>query len=88
VDVLQAIKRLVLRGNVLFTEKAQEEMVHDDLDEDLVYEAILNAPSILKRVAFAESSGWQARIPLRYTGSNFRWAGNLYERKDCQIRRP
>jgi hypothetical protein len=50
VDVLQAIKRLVLRGNVLFTEKAQEEMVHDDLDEDLVCEAILNAPSILKRL--------------------------------------
>jgi hypothetical protein len=42
VDVLQSIKRLVLRGNVLFTEKAQEEMIDDDLDEDLVCEAILN----------------------------------------------
>jgi hypothetical protein len=52
VDVLQSIKRLVLRGNVLFTEKAQEEMIDDDLDEDLVCEAILNAPSILKRLRF------------------------------------
>jgi hypothetical protein len=49
-DVLQTIKRLVVRGNLLFTQKAEEEMERDDLDEDLVAEAILNAPGIAKRL--------------------------------------
>lgn len=48
-DVLQKSKRLVLRGNVLFTLKAEEEMMIDGLDEDLVVEAIINAPAIAKR---------------------------------------
>jgi hypothetical protein len=50
VDVLQTIKRLVLRGNILFTQKAEEEMACDDLDADLVAEAIMNAPAIAKRL--------------------------------------
>jgi hypothetical protein len=50
VDVLVEIKRLVLRRKVVFTEKAAEEMLRDDLDEDAVCEAILNAPSIAKRL--------------------------------------
>lgn len=49
-DDLQRIKRLVLRGHVLFTQKAEDEMDHDDLDEELVCESILNAPSIAKRL--------------------------------------
>ena len=49
-DVVQKIKRLVLRGNVLFTLKAEEEMMIDGLDEDLVVEAIMNAPAIAKRL--------------------------------------
>lgn len=49
-DALQTIKRLVLRGKILFTAKAEDEMARDDLDEDLVCEAILNAPSITKRL--------------------------------------
>ncbi len=49
-DTLQTIKRLVLRGNVLFTRKAEDEMEQDALDEDLVCEAILNAPAIAKRI--------------------------------------
>jgi len=53
VDVLQTIKRLVLRGNVLFTLKAEDEMARDDLDEDLVCEAIINAPGIAKRLRSA-----------------------------------
>jgi hypothetical protein len=40
----------VVRGNLLFTQKAEEEMERDDLDEDLVAEAILNAPGIAKRL--------------------------------------
>ena len=50
VDVLRTIKRLVVRGNVLFTRKAEDEMVRDGLDEDMVAEAIVNAPAIAKRL--------------------------------------
>jgi hypothetical protein len=50
VDVLVEIKRLVLRRRIAFTEKAAEEMARDDLDEDGVCEAILNAPCITKRL--------------------------------------
>ena len=49
-DALQTIKRLVIRGNVLFTQKAVEDMEKDDLDDDLVAEAILNAPSVTQRL--------------------------------------
>ena len=47
-DVLVRIKRLVVRRQVLFTEKAEIEMVSDALTPELVYEAILNAPAIFK----------------------------------------
>ena len=30
-DILQTIKRLVLRGNVLFTRKAEDEMARDGI---------------------------------------------------------
>lgn len=52
-DVLVEIKRLVLRRRIAFTEKAAEEMARDDLDEDAVCEAILNAPSVTKRLRSA-----------------------------------
>jgi len=47
-DVLVRIKRLVVSRRVLFTEKAETEMVRDALTPELVYEAILNAPAIFK----------------------------------------
>ncbi len=49
-EVLNKIKRLVIRKRVIFTDKAQAEMKVDDLDEDQVYEAIINAPAITKRI--------------------------------------
>ena len=42
-----------MRGDVLFTLKAEDEMARDDLDEDLVCEAIINAPGIAKRLRSA-----------------------------------
>ena len=48
VDLFTRIKRLVIAGQVLFTEKAEDEMGIDDLTLELVYEAILNAPAITK----------------------------------------
>jgi hypothetical protein len=47
-DILVKIKRLVVSRRVLFTEKAEIEMAMDALTPELVYEAILNAPSIFK----------------------------------------
>jgi hypothetical protein len=49
-DVLRQIKRLVIRRKIAFTEKAAEEMVRDDLDEDSVCESIINASAIAKRL--------------------------------------
>jgi hypothetical protein len=47
-DVLVRIKRLIVCRRVLFTEKAEIEMLRDALTPELVYEAILNAPAIFK----------------------------------------
>ena len=47
-DALVRIKRLVIARNVLFTQKAESEMASESLTPQLVYESILNAPSIFK----------------------------------------
>jgi len=47
-DILVRIKRLVVSRQVLLTEKAEIEMARDELTPGLVYEAILNAPAIVK----------------------------------------
>ena len=47
-DILVRIKRLVIARKVLFTEKAECEMAAESLTPDLVYESIVNAPSIFK----------------------------------------
>ena len=47
-DVLVRIKRLVIGRHVLFPEKAEGEMANDHLTPELVYESIINAPSVLK----------------------------------------
>jgi len=47
-DILVRIKRLVIARNVLFTLKAEDEMAADSLTPELVYESILNAPSLFK----------------------------------------
>ena len=47
-DAIVRIKRLVIARRVLFTQKAEIEMAADSLTPELVYESILNAPSIFK----------------------------------------
>lgn len=49
-DVIVRIKRLVIARNVLFTQKAEGEMTAECLTPELVYESILNAPSIFKSI--------------------------------------
>jgi hypothetical protein len=48
VDTLARIKRLVIARRALFTEKAEGELAAESLTPELVYESILNAPSIFK----------------------------------------
>jgi len=50
-DTLIRIKRLVIARRVMFTVKARNEIERDMLTEDLVLEAILNAPVIQKRLS-------------------------------------
>jgi hypothetical protein len=47
-DVLQRIKRLVMRRRVRFTEKALDEMDADGLVPSQIYESLLNARAIAK----------------------------------------
>jgi hypothetical protein len=49
-DLLVKIKRLIVSGNVLFTKKAELEIDRNSLTEELVLEAILNAPGISKKI--------------------------------------
>jgi hypothetical protein len=45
-NVLVQIKQLVIRGRVTFTDKADEELLTDDLTEDDVCESLVNAKSL------------------------------------------
>jgi hypothetical protein len=47
-DVLSRIKRLVLRGRILYTRKARDEMADDGLTDSDVVESLLNAQAIAK----------------------------------------
>ena len=49
-DVLIRIKRLVIARRVVFTEKAEVERDADNLTPETVYEAILNALAIYKKI--------------------------------------
>ncbi len=70
-EALICIKRLVIARHVLFTEKAECEMAADELTPELVYEAILNAPAVFKRLRSRnESKDWKVRIPIHHQGPN------------------
>ncbi len=47
-EPLIRIKRLVIAGQVLFTQKAESEMAADCLTPELVFESIINAASVFK----------------------------------------
>src|SRR5258707_13697241 len=70
-DVLSTIKRLVLRGNVLFTRKARDEMDRDDLDEAQVCEAIMNSPTIAKRIRSIDPESGQKEYLYILIGVTF-----------------
>jgi hypothetical protein len=51
-DILRRIKRAVLSGNYVFSEKALNEMEADSLAELDIAESILNAVAIYKTIRF------------------------------------
>ena len=53
IDILIRIKRLIIARRVVFTLKADDEMAIDGLTREIVYEALLNAPMIIKKLGHA-----------------------------------
>jgi hypothetical protein len=56
-QILIRIKRAVIAGNVLFTEKATEERESDSLSEGDVIESIVTATAIYKTIRSTHPSG-------------------------------
>lgn len=63
-DKIVQIKRLVIARKVLFTQKAEREMASDHLTPEMVYESIINAPSIFK--SLRSSNPHSHKIELLY----------------------
>jgi hypothetical protein len=70
-DILVKIKRLVLTGNVLFTKKAELELDRDNITEDLVCEAIINAPGISKKLRSVNPESGQKEYQYVIIGLTF-----------------
>ena len=56
-DILKRIKRAVLAGNVVFTEKATTERERDHLTEEDVIESIVGAVAIYKTIKSTRATG-------------------------------
>jgi len=59
VSALIQIKRLVIARRVMFTQKARIEIERDRLTEELVLEAILNAP-LIQSVSVPLTRDWRS----------------------------
>lgn len=89
-DVLVRIKRLIVSRRVLFTEKAEIEMVRDSLTPELVYEAILNAPAIFKVVRSRNlKAGRSERLyvikGLTFDGVDVYTKGKILKREGVEV---
>lgn len=73
-DVLVRIKRAVLAGHYIFSDKARAEMKTDGLTELDVLESILNAVAIYKRIRSTSPYRKRAREYL-YVIQSTNWAG-------------
>ncbi|HUT32473.1 MAG TPA: hypothetical protein VNE39_03250 [Planctomycetota bacterium] len=63
-DILVRIKRAVLAGHFVFSDKAEMEMERDDLTELDVMESILTAPAIYKTVRSTSPSRLRGKEKL------------------------
>ncbi len=84
-DVLLQIKRLVLHGNVRFTEKARDEMDRDGLCADDVIESIVNAQTIEKTLRSRSGARRYAGERLHVIKS-FSYEGTLIYTKGAIVR--
>ena len=84
-DTLLRIKRLVLRGDLRFTEKARDEMERDALSAGDVVESIVNAQSIDKTLRSHSRSRRYASERL-YVIKSFSYDGTLIYTKGAIAR--
>jgi hypothetical protein len=84
-DVLLRIKRLAVRGQVRFTEKAREEMEVDDIGVTDVIESIVNAQAITKTLRSRSSSKRRSGEKL-YVIKGFNFEGTLIYTKGAIVR--
>jgi len=84
-DALLRIKRLVLRGDVRFTEKARDEMDRDGLSTGEVIESIVNAQSIDKTLRSRSRSRRHTSEKL-YVIKSFSYDGTLIYTKGTIVR--
>ncbi len=84
-DTLLRIKRLVLRGQVRFTEKARDEMEVDGLEVADVTESILNAQTIDKTVRSRSPRRHHAREKI-YVIKSFSFSNTLIYTKGAIVR--
>jgi hypothetical protein len=84
-DALLRIKRLVLRGDVRFTEKARNEMDRDGLSAGDVIESIVNAQIIDKTLRSRSRSRRHSGEKL-YIIKSFSYDGTLIYTKGTIVR--
>ena len=84
-EILLRIKRLVLRGDVRFTEKARDEMDRDGLSTGDVIESIVNAQTLDKTVRSRSRSRRHAGERL-YVIQSFSYEGTLIYTKGTIVR--
>jgi hypothetical protein len=84
-DVLVRIKRLVIRGDIQFTAKAREEMVHDGLTVGDVIEAVVTAQTISKTLKSTSPARRHSGEKL-YVIKGFNFTGTLIYTKGTIVR--
>jgi hypothetical protein len=80
-DILIRIKRLVIARRVAFTRKADDEMAIDGLTRELVYEAILNAPIINKKLKSHDPASGQKENLYVIKGFTYDGLGSIRKGK-------
>jgi hypothetical protein len=84
-ETLVRIKRLVIRGQIRFTEKARSEMDTDHLTAADVTESIVNAQTISKTLRSSSKAKRHSKEKL-YVIKSFNYAGTLIYTKGAIAR--
>lgn len=89
-DLLVRIKRMVIGRRIVFTRKADIEMARDGLTRELVYEAILNAPVINKKLRSRDPESQQVENlyvikGLTFDGFSIYTKGKIKTEQDKEV---